>query len=347
MELAPGGELFSYISKYGPFSLEAAIFYTAEIVNGLEYMHSMNIIHRDLKPENLILGKDMHTKITDFGTAKVLTQDEADGIEVSDLLKRSRQTFCGTAEYVSPEVLTNQMPSKATDLWALGCIVYQFLTGNYPFKADSEYLTFKKILSRDFEFPSSFPEVARDLVDNLLRLAPEERLGARAGGYAELKQHPFFNGIDFCKLNEIIPPRIVPHSVRSEQLADISMSNGISKSNTRFATSTRKNVSDASQWRRFLISGEKILYTSSVIKRSRMTAKTRQLILTDKHRLLYVDPSTMKLKGQVPWSKDIRVDKKSDRHFYISTPKRVYVLEDVSGKADEWEKAIGQAVSKS
>ena len=95
--------MFDILTKYGPFTLEATRFYAAEIVNGLEYMHSLNIIHRDMKPENLILSRDMHLKITDFGTARILESGEDEIKDNSDLQQRkSKQTFCGTANYVSP-----------------------------------------------------------------------------------------------------------------------------------------------------------------------------------------------------------------------------------------------------
>lgn len=337
LEWAPGGELFSYLSRYGAFSLEATIFYTAEIVNALEYMHSLNIIHRDLKPENILLSKDMHTKITDFGTAKILSEDDdADNIAEQAskaMTPRSRQTFCGTAEYISPEVLKNEKATKATDLWALGCIIYQLLTGDHPFKGDSEYLIFKKILSKELEIPSNIPEVAKDLVENLLKLDPDERLGARPGGYAELKRHPFFNGIDFNKLNETIPPRIIPHRVVSKQPVKTDRSGG-------------NHSSNQTEYDKLLLKNEKILYISTVIKRSMMSSKTRALILTDKPRFFYVDVKTKEIKGYIPISKELSIIKKSEKEFLIHTPKRDFDIELVNGTIAGWEKVISSCVSK-
>jgi 3-phosphoinositide dependent protein kinase-1 len=289
-------------------------------------MHGLGIIHRDLKPENIILSKDMHTKITDFGTAKILSDREPEN-EISDQMKRqTRTTFCGTAEYVSPEVLKNEASTKGSDLWALGCIVYQFLTGQHPFKAESEYLIFKKILEKEYKFPSNFPEVARDFVDKLLRLKPDERLGAGPGGYAELKTHPFFNGINFDKLNEMTPPRIVPHHIETQE--------------------RQTGTEDNARWSLFLLKNEKVVYHSTIVKRRKLTAKRRQLILTDRPRLLYVDPSSMVLKGIIPWTKDLKFQKKSEKDFVVVTPKRNYVLEDLGNNSDEWEKVINQALAK-
>jgi 3-phosphoinositide dependent protein kinase-1 len=287
--------------------------------------------------ENILLSKDMHTKVTDFGTAKILSEDDdADNIAEQaskTMTPRSRQTFCGTAEYISPEVLKNEKVTKATDLWALGCIIYQFLTGDHPFKGDSEYLIFKKILSKEFQIPSNIPEVAKDLIENLLKLHPDERLGARPGGYAELKRHPFFNGIDFNKLNETIPPRITPHRVVSKQPVKTDRTGSNPSSNQ-------------TEYDKLLLKNEKILYISTVIKRSMMSSKTRALILTDKPRFFYVDVKKKEIKGYIPISKELSIIKKSEKEFLIHTPKRDFDIELVNGTIAGWEKVISSCVSK-
>jgi 3-phosphoinositide dependent protein kinase-1 len=130
------------------------------------------VIHRDLKPENLLLDERGHLKLIDFGSAKALFLPPA-----TRKSGNRATSFVGTAEYVSPEVLRNQPISYASDLWALGCIVYQLLAGSPPFKAASEYLTFQLVTSREFTYPEGFPEEARDLVDRLLQLEPRKRIG--------------------------------------------------------------------------------------------------------------------------------------------------------------------------
>ncbi len=127
-----------------------AKFYAAEIVSMLEYMHSQGIIHRDLKPENILLDFAYHLKLADFGTAKLLcTTDESD--PVAEALKKSK--FVGTAEYVSPEVLVDKDATPASDLWALGCIIYQFFAGHPPFRGKTEYLIFDSILKGAITYP--------------------------------------------------------------------------------------------------------------------------------------------------------------------------------------------------
>lgn len=202
LDLATGGELLGVLKKVGSFDEECSRFYGAQILDAIEYMHSRGIIHRDLKPENVLLDDQMHVKITDFGTAKILdlsgqaqfgkvsvTNDPLDGADTDRAV-----SFVGTAEYVSPELLTEKNACKASDLWAFGCIIYQLLAGRPPFKAANEYLTFQKIVKLEYSFPDGFPPVARDLITKLLVLDPAERPHIES-----IKQHPFFDGIQWGK----------------------------------------------------------------------------------------------------------------------------------------------------
>lgn len=129
LSYAKNGELLKYIRKQGSFDENCTRFYSAEIVSALEYLHEIGIIHRDLKPENILLSEDMHIRITDFGTAKVLSSDNK---------KVRANSFVGTAQYVSPELLTDKSACKSSDLWALGCIIYQLVAGLPPFRAGNE-----------------------------------------------------------------------------------------------------------------------------------------------------------------------------------------------------------------
>lgn len=218
LDLATGGELLGVLKKTTSFDEECSRFYAAQILDSVEYMHSRGIIHRDLKPENVLLDDSMHVKITDFGTAKILeipqtnqssfgqvsvSNDPMDGSETDRAI-----SFVGTAEYVSPELLTNKNACKASDLWAFGCIVYQLLAGRPPFKAGNEYQTFQKIVNLEYSFPDGFPPAARDLVQKLLVLDPAERLPIPG-----IKSHPFFNGVQWGKgLWKQKPPRLRPHN---------------------------------------------------------------------------------------------------------------------------------------
>ncbi|KAJ4306651.1 serine/threonine protein kinase [Collariella sp. IMI 366227] len=224
LDLCNGGELLGVLKKTGTFDVECTRFYGAQILDSMAYMHSRGVIHRDLKPENVLLDDQMHIKITDFGTAKLLP-DPRDprppegGAGPADMQdERKAASFVGTAEYVSPELLTDKSAGKPSDLWAFGCIIYQLLAGRPPFKAPTEYLTFQKIVGLEYEFPHGFPPAARDLVERCLVLDPARRLTVE-----HIKNHEFFDGQQFGKelwrmkaprLRPYVPPAQEPHIIQ-------------------------------------------------------------------------------------------------------------------------------------
>ena len=232
MEYAPHGTLREYLNRECTFHhfffpknssiatipYKLAQQYLAELVDIFEYLHSRNIAHRDLKPENCLLDSEMHIKLSDFGSSKVCT-----GIPAQNSKQRNRRgTLVGTQAYVAPEVLLTQESDTTADLWSLGCVAYELFAGKPPFRASEDRSVFEKILWGDFTFPKEFPELAKDLCLRLIRLEQDKRLGSGPGGFAKLKQHEFFSGIDFATLRQndtsSISPTIESSPVRISRI---------------------------------------------------------------------------------------------------------------------------------
>ncbi|KAH1191563.1 3-phosphoinositide-dependent protein kinase 1 [Glycine max] len=219
LESCEGGELFDQITRKGRLSEDEARFYAAEVVDALEYIHNLGVIHRDIKPENLLLTAEGHIKIADFGSVKPM-QDSQITVLPNAASDDKACTFVGTAAYVPPEVLNSSPATFGNDLWALGCTLYQMLSGTSPFKDASEWLIFQRIIARDLRFPDYFSDEARDLIDRLLDLDPSRRPGAAPDGYAILKRHPFFKGVDWDNLRAQIPPKLAPEPGTQSPVAD-------------------------------------------------------------------------------------------------------------------------------
>ncbi|KAG1463714.1 hypothetical protein G6F46_001470 [Rhizopus delemar] len=200
LDLAENGELYNYIKGLAPFDLKTAQFYAAEILLAIEHIHKQDVIHRDIKPENILLDENMHIKLIDFGSAKILSN------QTEESNSAGSRSFVGTAEYVPPELLASEPVSKEADFWALGCIIYQMLSGTSPFKAPTDYLIFQKIKHLEYTIPNHFSPEAKDIIQKLLTLDPTKRLGKE--GTEAIKQHPFFDGLDWEHLFECKAPSL-------------------------------------------------------------------------------------------------------------------------------------------
>ncbi|KAB2085652.1 hypothetical protein ES319_A05G413300v1 [Gossypium barbadense] len=351
LEPCEGGELFDQINRKGRLPEDEARFYAAEVVDALEYIHSMGLIHRDIKPENLLLTKDGHIKIADFGSVKPM-QDTRITVLPNASSDDKACTFVGTAAYVPPEVLNSSPATFGNDLWALGCILYQMLSGTSPFKDTSEWLIFQRIIARDIRLPDYFSEEARDLIEKLLDLDPSRRPGAGADGYAALKAHPFFRRIEWSNLRTQTPPELVLEtgggSSEGDDHGDSSgnptpTGNGSARQNDGSITRLTSIESFDSRWQQFLEPGESVLMISMVKKVQKLTSKKVQLILTNKPKLIYVDPAKLVVKANIIWSDnsdDLSIQVSSPSHFKLCTPKKVFCFEDAKQRAYQWKIAI-------
>ncbi|XP_073981157.1 AKT serine/threonine protein kinase [Rhodnius prolixus] len=196
MEYVNGGELFCHLSRERVFTEERARFYGAEIISALGYLHEEGIIYRDIKLENLLLDKDGHIKIADFGLCK---EDITYG--------RTTKTFCGTPEYLAPEVLEDNDYGRAVDWWGVGVLMYEMMCGRLPFYNKDHDKLFTLILMEEVKFPRTITSEARDLLTGLLVKDPNQRLGGGPEDANEIMVHPFFSSINW---NDLYQKKITP-----------------------------------------------------------------------------------------------------------------------------------------
>ncbi|KAM5325152.1 ribosomal protein S6 kinase alpha-2 isoform 5-T5 [Glossophaga mutica] len=197
LDFLRGGDLFTRLSKEVMFTEEDVKFYLAELALALDHLHGLGIIYRDLKPENILLDEEGHIKITDFGLSK----------EAVDHDKRA-YSFCGTIEYMAPEVVNRRGHTQSADWWSFGVLMFEMLTGSLPFQGKDRKETMALILKAKLGMPQFLSPEAQSLLRALFKRNPCNRLGAGSDGVEEIKRHPFFVTIDWNELyrKEIKPP---------------------------------------------------------------------------------------------------------------------------------------------
>uniref|UniRef100_A0A672T808 Protein kinase C n=1 Tax=Sinocyclocheilus grahami TaxID=75366 RepID=A0A672T808_SINGR len=193
MEYLNGGDLMFHIQACHRFDLPRTMFYAAEIVCGLQFLHSKGIVYRDLKLDNILLDIDGHIKIADFGMCKENIFGEA-----------RTCTFCGTPDYIAPEILLGQKYGTSVDWWSFGVLLYEMLIGQSPFHGHDEEELFQSIRTDDPCYPRWLTRDARDILVKLFVREPERRLGVKGN----IRQHAFFRDTDWNALEkrQVEPP---------------------------------------------------------------------------------------------------------------------------------------------
>ncbi|KAF0696814.1 Aste57867_12476 [Aphanomyces stellatus] len=369
MELCRGGELLSYICKERDqhrdrgasdkaCETQVVQFYLAQLVVALKYIHSNDIIHRDLKPDNILLSDSGHLKVTDFGTATFTDTSDA------------ANNFCGTAEYLSPEVLNDLPACVGSDLWAVGCILFQMFTGRPPFRGENDYLTFQQILtheSAEMEFPDHVPEAARDLCRKLL----VKDVDARLTDYDAIERHPFFDGVDWDLISKATPP-VTPNSTDlptpamdgaapnwciSNVLTDVfgaspldnhdfpvPSSHSRSRSSSTCSNTRRPSSASiaASPFLHLLENNESIVFHADVkVHGTLFMKKSREMVFTSHGRLIVSDPKANNANEVYQWgTKVMQIVPKSSSTFDIRTTSSTFRVTDAVHGAQKWAQVL-------
>lgn len=312
-------------------------------------MHFNGIVHRDLKPQNILLSSDFRLKLIDFGDSLVeganeemeKPNDDSDDMDEDDKAARDeedkkqefvefrahdedveedvgykamqeyRGTFVGTPLYVAPEMLKESMSGHFTDLWALGCIVYQMATGDVPFKGTTDFQTFDIIMKRELEWPEGMDEDCKDLINRLLDLEPMRRLGAgrpdSGNSYEDLGNHPFFKDINWETVcTDPIPVDIkeLKETLSKKQKLDIFDSDTISTDDMSTRQSEVNVVLEGADDFVKLMNNSKELKRGHLMKRNPwLVFQNRLFILTDQPRLTYFKDED-NFRGEIPLSGD-------------------------------------------
>jgi serine/threonine protein kinase len=190
LDYVPGGELFQRLREERRFTEDRARLIAAELLLAIGHLHKAGFVYRDLKPENILFDENGHVKLTDFGYAKNLQGADR------------TSTFCGTADYLAPEVLLSTPYTKAVDWWSLGCVIYEMLVGVSPFYNANLKRMYRAILNDEVRFPATLSATAKDLITKLLTKEATRRLGSGPDDSREIQNHIFFCEVNWQMLFE-------------------------------------------------------------------------------------------------------------------------------------------------
>ncbi|XP_055300161.1 protein kinase C-like [Sitodiplosis mosellana] len=185
MEYVNGGDLTIHLRQAGKFDERRAAFYAAEVTLAIQFLHRHGVVHRDLKLENVLLDQEGHCKLADFGLCK---EGMIDGC--------TTPTFCGTPNYMAPEILQRLEYGLSVDWWALGVLMYKMMAGQPPFEADNKDNLFESILHDDVLYPVWLSREAVSIIQAFLTKNPADRLGY-SGNESQIRSHAFFKDLNW------------------------------------------------------------------------------------------------------------------------------------------------------
>jgi len=244
-----GGTLFYHLRKSRYFSEDRARFYAAELLQALDHLHKLNIIYRDLKLENVLMDHQGHLALTDFGLSKQ-NIDSTGGAT----------TFCGTAEYIAPELLKGQKYGPAVDWWSFGILLFEMLHGRTPFYDKNRKLMFYRIINTEPSFPPTFSPESCTCIRGLLQVEESKRLGSGPRGGAEIMESDFFKVINFDALyrRELAPP-FAPEVVNEFDTKYVPKAYLQAEAKDSFTEKKNKKKNDQPVFDQFTFAGERHL----------------------------------------------------------------------------------------
>lgn len=205
LDYVAGGELFTRLRSETRFSEPRARLYASEVLLGLGHLHSLGFVYRDLKPENILVDLTGHLKITDFGLVKGQMKDG------------TTSTFCGTPEYIAPEMLDMAPYTKSVDWWSYGILIYELCVGSAPFFDENTHKLYRMIMEDPVQYPDWLSKEIKDLIGKLLNRDPGRRLGSGPTDLEEIKLHPWFKDVDWEAVFERkIKPEWIPNIKNAE-----------------------------------------------------------------------------------------------------------------------------------
>ena len=410
LEYCANRDLGILINCLGKFNYKLAQFYLAEILSAIIYMHKEGIYHRDLKPENIGLDEFMHIKLFDFATADKInkyfdiksmrfvplnknivsnlenekSENNIIKVEKYNILLLSH-LFVGSPEYISPEVLEHNYPliGPGVDIWAFGVMIYLFFTGITPFNTKKETEILENIKNVKYSFENTdIPDDAKDLISKILVKDPKQRIGYNSKDYSEIKNHPFFKGINFDQLESQAPPiseikeilekvgykitiianknnEEIKNKIQKELYEgskDIDDSDDENDARSKRLSAcnlyemTNKNLKDDEESASSSNTSNEdvVLLEEKIQKKSPwFHYNTRIIKFFSKGHIDYFDPKTKQLKGSIFINSDCHANLVEDNKFEIETINRTFIFKHKDKRVlKEWVDKVNLYSSK-